>query len=211
MAASNSPSIRELALAALARRHGEKWDTTWDSRGTVDKKLSQGQKPDGTVKGESIQTINPTVPLPHALGTGTVGHLRQSGTLLGTVVGQSGAFPYAEALSEFESRCPDYVEAERWRQCVIDAQRFLAAWGDKALALGWTGAELLGLHEPPTKPHPTYSRLSRYDATGLLWLLQGRRVVALTADTAAIECGSGNVIIYRKGAAHCAVEFPGDG
>jgi hypothetical protein len=81
---------------------------------------------------------------------------------------------------------------------LIDAQRFLAGWGDKALALGWTADELFGLHEPPARPHPSYSRLSRYDATGLLWLLQGRRVVALSADTAAIEYGNGNIVTYRK-------------
>jgi hypothetical protein len=107
-------------------------------------------------------------------------------------------FPFADALGELESRCPDYVQAERWQQCLIDAQRFLASWSNKAHALGWTADELFGLHEPPAKPRPTYSRLSRYDATGLLWLLGGRRVVAISADTAAIECGNGNVVTYRK-------------
>jgi hypothetical protein len=108
------------------------------------------------------------------------------------------SFPFAEALDAIERRRPEYVEPERWQQCLIDAQRFLAAWGDKALALGWTADELFGLHDPPARPHPSYSRLSRYDCTGLLWLLQGRRVVALSADTAAIECGNGNIVTYRK-------------
>jgi hypothetical protein len=108
------------------------------------------------------------------------------------------AFPFAEALDALERRRPEYVEPERWQQCLIDAQRFLASWGDKAAALGWTADELFGLHEPPARPHPSYSRLSRYDCTGLLWLLQGRRVVALTADTSAIECGNGNIVTYRK-------------
>jgi hypothetical protein len=31
-----------------------------------------------------------------------------------------------------------------------------------------------------------------------LWLLQGRRVVALTAATAAIEGRTGNIVVYRK-------------
>jgi hypothetical protein len=107
-------------------------------------------------------------------------------------------FPFAEALDALDRRRPEYIEPERWQQCLIDAQRFLAGWGDKALALGWTADELFGLHEPPARPHPSYSRLSRYDATGLLWLLQGRRVVALSADTAAIEYGNGNIVTYRK-------------
>jgi hypothetical protein len=43
---------------------------------------------------------------------------------------------------------------------------------------------LFGLHKPPVKPHPSYRRLSRYDETGLIWLLEGREVVALTEETA---------------------------
>ena len=109
-----------------------------------------------------------------------------------------GAFPYAEALDQLECRCPEYVEPERWQQCIRDACRFLAAWGEKALALSWTADELFGLHQPPAKPHPSYCRLSRYDCTGLLWLLQGSRVIALTNTTAAIEKPSGAIVTYRK-------------
>jgi hypothetical protein len=108
-------------------------------------------------------------------------------------------FPFAAVLNALEARCPDHIAAECWQQCLIDARQFLAAWGDQARALGWTAAELFGLHTPPGKPHPSYDRLSRYDATGLLWHLAGNRVVALTAETAAIENKTtGNVLIYRK-------------
>jgi hypothetical protein len=107
-------------------------------------------------------------------------------------------FPYSGDLNTLERRRPEYIEPDRWQQAVTDAQRFLAAWGDKALALGWSADELFGLHEPPARPHPSYSRLSRYEPTGLLWLLEGRRVIALTAETAAIECRSGNIVTYRK-------------
>jgi hypothetical protein len=65
--------------------------------------------------------------------------------------------------------------------------------------LGWTSADLFGLHPPPAKPHPSYSRLSRYDATGLCWLLQGREVIALTEATASIRnSNTSNVTVYRK-------------
>jgi hypothetical protein len=41
--------------------------------------------------------------------------------------------------------------------------------------------------------------LSRYDATGLCWLLQGKRVTALTAHTAAIENpATGRITTYRR-------------
>jgi hypothetical protein len=108
------------------------------------------------------------------------------------------AFPFAEALDALERRCPNYVPTDRWQQCIEDAQRFLADWGPQAEALGWTSAELLGLHTPPANPHPSYHRLSRYDCTGLIWGLNGRRVIALTEDTAAVETSSGAALIYRK-------------
>lgn len=77
-------------------------------------------------------------------------------------------FPFANALDALERWCPDYVEPDRWHQCIGDAQRFLASWGDKAAALGWAADDLFGLHTPPKNPKPNYSRLSRYDCTGYL-------------------------------------------
>jgi hypothetical protein len=50
----------------------------------------------------------------------------------------------------------------------------------------------------PDRPHPSYRRLSRYDETGLCWLLQGRPVVALTEATAAIMNPTGAITTYRK-------------
>ena len=106
---------------------------------------------------------------------------------------------FSEVLAVLEARCPDYVAPGRWHLCIDDARHFLLAWGDEAEALGWTAAELFGLHKPPAEPHPTYSRLSRYDDTGLIWHLTGNRVVALTDDTAAIQNRTtGNVTVYRK-------------
>src|SRR5262249_23535521 len=83
-------------------------------------------------------------------------------------------------------------------QCVEDGSRFLAKWGEQAESLGWTSADLFGLHTPPDKPHPSYNRLSRYDCTGLIWLLDGRPVVALTEATATIKSKTGNITTYRK-------------
>jgi hypothetical protein len=58
--------------------------------------------------------------------------------------------------------------------------------------------DLFGLPKPPEKPHPSYSRLSRYDETGLVWLLQGRDVLALTDSIAGIENSTGNITTYRR-------------
>ena len=66
------------------------------------------------------------------------------------------------------------------------------------VALGWTSDELFGLHEPPSNPHPSYNRLSRYDCAGLVWLLRGNPLVALTENTAAIQHKSGSITNYLK-------------
>ena len=116
---------------------------------------------------------------------------------------RSSRFPdflgrYGRVVAAFEAGCPDLVPAERWRQAVEDGHAFLARWADQAEALGWSPRDLFALHKPPAKPHPSYSRLSRYDETGLVWLLKGREVVALTEATASIKGTTGNITIYRK-------------
>src|SRR4029077_12114798 len=75
-------------------------------------------------------------------------------------------------LAALESRCPNLVPSGRWQQAIEDGRAFLAKWGGQAEALGWTACDLFGLHQPPAKQHPSYSRLSRYDETGLIWLLE---------------------------------------
>jgi hypothetical protein len=106
--------------------------------------------------------------------------------------------PFGGILDALAERCPDLVEHNHWRRAVDDGRRFLAAWGTQAQQLGWTARDLFGLHSPPEQPQPSYRRLSRYDETGLIWLLQGREVIALTADTAAIRSPSGSISVYRK-------------
>ena len=49
------------------------------------------------------------------------------------------------------------------------------------------------------RPHSSYNRLSRYDCTGLALLLQGKEVIALTADTATIRNPAmGSLTTYRR-------------
>ena len=106
---------------------------------------------------------------------------------------------YRKVFLHLQRKPPALIPVERWQRCVEDAKTFLRQWGEQAESLGWSSADLFGLHTPPANPHPSYSRLSRYDATGLVWLLQGRPVIALTADTAAIQSAkTGSVTVYRK-------------
>ena len=104
---------------------------------------------------------------------------------------------FGNLLAALHSKCPELVAPDRWQQAIRDANSFLATWGARAHACGWTAGELIGLHPVPGRPAANYQRLSRYDETGLVWLLRGRAVVALTATEAAIQ-GVAAVLVYRK-------------
>ena len=82
---------------------------------------------------------------------------------------------YDEALQKLRSGNPT-PNPTRWEQAKRDASRFVEKRRDKAAAFGWCDEELFGLH--PTAP------LARYDVMGLLWMLQGREIVDLTAEWA---------------------------
>jgi hypothetical protein len=96
---------------------------------------------------------------------------------------------YEWPMRALEQRRPDKVGVARWEQAVADARAFLATWGEQATALGWTAEDLFRLD--PVAPQ------ARYDAMGLLWSLQGQRVVALTDCSASIETPSGSKLTYR--------------
>jgi hypothetical protein len=79
---------------------------------------------------------------------------------------------------------------QRWTQFIDDYGRFLDdGWAERAAALGWGPLDLFGCdRERP---------FARLDRAGLLWLLHGRRLLALTADSARIETATGSVTYYR--------------
>jgi hypothetical protein len=106
--------------------------------------------------------------------------------------------PYAVTMAALERRCPDHIDTSDWQQAVEDGRRFLGRWGEQAASIGWTARDLFGLCRIPKKPAQNYRRLSRYDETGLVWLLRGRPVVALSDASAAIEHPTGAITIYRK-------------
>jgi hypothetical protein len=106
---------------------------------------------------------------------------------------------YRRTFAHLQLKPLAHIPVPRWQQCVDDGKRFLAKWGAQAQALNWSSADLFGLIEIPEHPFPSFNRLSHYDRIGLVWLLQGRPVVALTADRAAIENpDTGNITTYRK-------------
>ena len=151
----SDPDLLILAQAVLDRKPSGSGTSTWDKRGTSHENLSQRAQPSGTVRSVTNHNDNPSVPLSHALGDGTLGQAAKSGTALGT----SG--PYRDVLVALCSKCPELVEPVHWQQATRDAENFLSSWSDQAHALGWTARELFGLHSVPDRPAANYRRLSR--------------------------------------------------
>ena len=165
-----------------------------------------------TLNSEKGDTCSPDKTDKTPPATGFVGFVSSSGSPF-SEIGAPGRKPlprldpvprptvpttYARMYTALHARCPDHIEPARWQQAAEDGRRFLAQWGEQAEALGWTARDLFGLHEVPANPHPRYQRLSRYDCTGLIWLLKSCPVVALTEATAAIKMPTGSILTYRK-------------
>jgi hypothetical protein len=84
---------------------------------------------------------------------------------------------------------PDWSEP-RWKTLQDDALAFLRAWAAQAHALGWESLDLFGIHAEA--PH------ARLDCMGLVPLLGGRPVVALTEDSAALTAASVGTLSFRR-------------
>ena len=117
---------------------------------------------------------------------------------------------YRQTSAHLQLRAPACVPEDRWQQCIEDGRAFLAKWSTEAESFSWTSDDLFGLAPIPNTPHPSYRRLSRCDRTGLIWLLEGRPVVALTEATASIRNPSGSITVFRKNN-RPAYGPPGDG
>ena len=102
----------------------------------------------------------------------------------------SAKSPFSQHFATLAAAPPKGVLNQRWACAVADAEDFLAAWGDQAEALGWRADELFGLD--PVAP------IARYDTMGLIWILQGCPVVALTDTSATIRMPTGNLLRFFR-------------
>ena len=85
---------------------------------------------------------------------------------------------------------PAGVPPEAWSRLIHDAERFTAGWAETASRLGWTWLDLVGCDR--VKPW------ARVDRWGVLWLVAGNSIVAMTADAAVIELAGGIRQSYRR-------------
>src|SRR6516165_10712162 len=103
-----------------------------------------------------------------------------------------GPQTWAEALAQLDPANPPVdVPLARWERFIEDCESFRRlGWANLAEACGWGPLELFGCdRERP---------LARYDHMGLLWFIQGRRLVALRADSATIDTLTGSLQTYPR-------------
>jgi hypothetical protein len=99
---------------------------------------------------------------------------------------------WAEALARLDpARPPRDVPPSRWERFIDDCGRFLdEGWAEQCNALGWRPLDLFGCdRERPW---------ARIDRAGLLWLLDGRKLIALTVNTAEIKAATGARQTYYR-------------
>ncbi len=84
---------------------------------------------------------------------------------------------------------PAWTE-DGWKTLQGDALRFIQGWAGQAHRLGWGSLDLFGTH----RTAPTV----RFDCMGLVPLLNGHPVFAITEDSAAIKAASSGTLTFRR-------------
>lgn len=98
---------------------------------------------------------------------------------------------WREGFASFSVQAPPVGYPEhRWKQGIEDSRSFLVRWGAEAARLGWSATDLFGAS--PIAPWPRVGML------GLIPLLNGDPVVALSAGAAVIESRSGARLSYQR-------------
>ena len=85
---------------------------------------------------------------------------------------------------------PRHYPEHAWRQLIIDAGRFLDSWAAQAAAFGWPTWELFGCHRR--------APWGRITGMGLILLLRGDELAALTATEAVIRTRTDAHQTYRR-------------
>jgi hypothetical protein len=83
------------------------------------------------------------------------------------------------------------IPPQRWPQVQHDAARLVqGGWLERALALGWSAADLFGCDQR--------APWHRLDRAGLVLLTGGHEIVELTEEVAALRTSTGSVLRFRR-------------
>jgi hypothetical protein len=154
----------------------------------------QSDKSDQSEDAEALRSLmslmSPPNPVPIRLET-TTDVWSDAEEERAAMVEYDGGAPrsWAEALARLDpTRPPSDMSAKRWLRFIEDCGRFLDdGWAARAAAFGWEPLHLFGCDR-----ERWYARL---DHLGLLWRVNGGRVVELHRDRGIIE--------LKSGARHC--------
>jgi hypothetical protein len=126
-------------------------------------------------------------------------HARRSGLgeRPGVVPAAAAALPngtiatWADGVARLRGMPPPRTyPAHAWQQLIVDAERFLDDWAAQAAALDWPAWELFGCHRR--------APWGRIQGMGLVLLLRGDEIAALTAAEAVIRTPTGARQTYRR-------------
>ena len=85
---------------------------------------------------------------------------------------------------------PQHYPELAWKQFITDAERFLERWGVQSARLGWRSWEVFGCCRP--------APWARIQGMGLVLLLRGHAIAALTATEAVTRTSTGAHQTYRR-------------
>ncbi len=101
---------------------------------------------------------------------------------------------FVHGLKRLQARCPADVAIQVWQQAVQDAGAFVLGWGQQAAILGWTRQDVFGAAEEDNNRGES----CRSPCAGLIWTLNGRRIIALTENAAATRSESGQLLLFLR-------------
>jgi hypothetical protein len=141
-----------------------------------------------------VHSAKPPTPATPSVLDGAIASLDTTEQERAAVVGHDGKIPrtWAEGFAKLDpAQPPGDVPPRRWLRLVNDVGGFLDGPSCAiATALEWEPLDLFGSDRD--RPY------ARIDQAGLLWLLDGNRLVALSENTATIESHTGTRQTYRR-------------
>jgi hypothetical protein len=154
------------------------------------------------LKGDMLRLSAPE-PFPDELRARLRQHKAEILALLSAAEPANDAAPVAQSVGAAPREIADGVHAiltadgaqgispQRWPRLQRDAARLVEdGWVERALALGWTAADLFGC-DRRAPSHPL-------DRSGLVLLIGGHEIAELTGDNAALRTSTGSVLRYRR-------------
>jgi TubC N-terminal docking domain len=154
------------------------------------------------LKGDMLRLSAPE-PFPDELRARLRQHKAEILALLSAAEPANDAAPVAQSVGAAPREIADGVHAvltadgaqgippQRWPRVQRDAARLVEdGWVERALALGWTAADVFGCD----RRAPWH----RLDRAGLVLLIGGHEIAELTGDNAALRTSTGSVLRYRR-------------